>query len=120
MEKLLQKRVVLLISEDVEGARYLYQCLKGNCSDPEPELYFSSHHEKLENKGHFEGGRLIIATNIAGRGNVRVELQAYGRAARSGDPGSCKMIFYDKDGDFNYAVCKRDLSEAHRVELDYL
>ena len=32
-EKLLQKRVVLLISEDMEGARYLYQCLKGNCSD---------------------------------------------------------------------------------------
>ena len=33
------------------------------------------------------------------------------------------MIFYDKDGDFNYAVRKRDLSEAHRVsdiELDYL
>ena len=34
---------------------------------------------------------------------------------------ACKMIFYDKDGDFNYAVRKRDLSEAHRVsdiELD--
>ena len=145
-EKLNQKRVVLLICEDVEGARRLHQCLTSKHKDLKPKLYFSSHQEKLENKGCFKGGQLIIATNIAGRGtdiklsetvkdsgglhvclsylppNVRVELQAYGRAARSGDPGSCKMIFYDEMGDMSYAIRRRDLCEAHRVseiELDY-
>ena len=138
--------MVLLICEDVEGARRLDQCLTSKHKDLKPILYFSSHQEKLENKGHFKGGQLIIATNIAGRGtdiklsdkvkasgglhvclsylppNVRVELQAFGRAARSGDPGSCKMIFYDEEGDLSYAIRRRDLCEAHRVseiELDY-
>lgn len=54
--------------------------------------------------------------------NVRVEQQAYGRAARMGDPGSCKLIFHDEQGDLSYAIHKRDLSEAQRVadiETDY-
>ena len=141
-----QQRVVLLICEDVEGAMYLHQCLTTRHKNLKPQLYSSSHHEKPEEKGHFESGQLIIATNIAGRGtdiklsdkvksqgglhvclsylppNVRVELQAYGRAARNGDPGSCKMIFYDKEGDLSYAIRRRDLHEANRVadiEIDY-
>ena len=140
----LQYRAVLLICEDVERARHLHQHLKKK--HPQLELYTSSHQKKLEETGNTKRGRLIIATNIAGRGtdlklsdevrhngglhvclsylppNVRVEQQAYGRAARSGDRGSCKLIFHDKQGDLNYAICKRDLCEAQRVadiEADY-
>ena len=143
----LRNRVVLLICEDVEGARYLEQFLKNKDRDMKQLLYFSSYQEKLEEMARFEPGQLIIATNLAGRGtdiklmskvkqngglhvclsylppNVRVELQAYGRCARSGDPGSCRMIFYNKEGDLSYAIRKRNSFEAHRVseiEADYL
>ena len=145
-EKLQNNRVVLVISEDVERARRIQQFLNSRDRNLNPELYLSCHQQKLEEKGKFEPGQLIIATNLAGRGtdikltdevkrngglhvclsylppNVRVELQAYGRAARSGDPGSCRMIFHNKEGDLSYAIKKRDLSEAHRVaeiEVDY-
>ena len=110
------------------------------------ELYVSSHQEKLEESGERQPKQLIIATNLAGRGtdirlnstvksngglhvclsylppNVRVEQQAYGRAARSGDPGSCKLIFVSEEADLSYAIRKRDLSEAKHVaeiEADY-
>ena len=145
-EKLNQHRAVLLICEDVERAIYLHQYFKQNHTCLVPELYTSSHQEKLEETGDSEPGRFIIATNLAGRGtdlnltdsvkhngglhvclsylppNVRVEQQAYGRAARRGDPGSCKLIFHDEQGDLSYAIRKRDLREAQRVsdiEADY-
>lgn len=145
-EKLRNNRVVLLICEHVEGARYIQQFLSSKDRDLKIMLYLSSRQEKLEEKARFEPGQVIIATNLAGRGtdiklsndvkqngglhiclsylppNVRVELQAYGRAARSGDPGSCKMIFHNKESDLSYAIRKRNLSEAYRVaeiELDY-
>ena len=148
-EKLIkQKRAVLLICEDVERARYLNQYFKTThqLKEEKMKLYISSHQQKLEETGEIEVGQLIIATNLAGRGtdiklsdfvkengglhvclsylppNVRVEQQAYGRAARSGDPGSCKMIFHDKGGDLSYAIRQRDVCEAQRVadlEDDY-
>ena len=145
-EKLRNDRVVLLICQDVERARHLEQYLKSEDRNIKQLLYISSHQEKLEEKGRFKPGQLIIATNLAGRGtdiklmdevkqkgglhvclsylppNVRVELQASGRCARSGDPGSCRMIFHDKQGDLTYAIQKRNLFEARRVseiESDY-
>ena len=145
-EKHDQGRAVLLICEDVERARHLSQHYEKKHPCLKHELYTSSHQEKLEETGDSEPGRLIIATNLAGRGtdlklsdtvkrngglhvclsylppNVRVEQQAYGRAARSGDPGSCKLIFHDEQGDLSYAIRKRDLCEAQRVtdiEADY-
>ena len=145
-EKLDRGRAVLLICEDVERARYLQKYFRTKNSHLDPELYTSSHQEKLEVTGDSKPGRLIISTNLAGRGtdlklsktvkdngglhvclsylppNVRVEQQAYGRAARMGDPGSCKLIFHDKQGDLNYAIQKRDSFEAQRVadiEADY-
>ena len=145
-EKLQNNRTVLIICEDVEGARYIQQFLKSKDGDLNPMLYLSSHQEKLEKMAKFEPRQLIIATNLAGRGtdlklndevkrngglhvclsylppNVRVELQAYGRAARCGDPGSCRMIFHNKEGDLNNAIQKRNLSEAYRIddiETDY-
>ena len=145
-EKLDRGRAVLLICEDVERARYLHQYFRTKYSHLDPELYTSSHQEKLEVTGDSKPGRFIISTNLAGRGtdlklsktvkdngglhvclsylppNVRVEQQAYGRAARMGDPGSCKLIFHNKQGDLNYAIHKRDSFEAQRVadiEADY-
>ena len=109
-EKLENNRVVLLICEDVESARHIQQVLNSRDQSIHTILYFSSHQEKLEERAKFELGQVIIATNLAGRGtdikmtdevkrngglhvclsylppNVRVELQAYGRVARSGDP----------------------------------
>lgn len=142
LEKLDQGRAVLLICENVERARYLNQHLRNK----HQHLYISSHQQKLEEAGEIEKGQLIIATNLAGHGtdiklsdtvkhngglhvclsylprNVRVEQQAYGRAARSGDPGSCKLIFNDERDDLSYAIRQRDLCEAQRVsdlEDDY-
>jgi preprotein translocase subunit SecA len=141
-ENLDQGRAVLLICEDIERATYLNQHLRNTHS----RLYISSHQQKLEEAGEIEERQLIIATNLAGRGtdiklsdtvehngglhvclsylprNLRVEQQAYGRAARSGDPGSCKLIFNDEGGDLSYAIRQRDLCEAQRVadlEDDY-
>ena len=145
-EKLRNNRAVLLICEDIKGARDLHHFLNFEGENLNPVLYFSSHQEKLEERARFKPRQLIIATNLAGRGtdiklndevrrngglhvclsylppNVRVELQAYGRAARCGDPGSCRMIFHDKEGDLNNAIQKRNLSEAYRIdeiEADY-
>ena len=141
-KKLERGRTVLLICEDVEAAKHVQKFMKSMS----PILYFSSHQQKLEEKPSFRPGPVIIATNIAGRGtdikltdevkrngglhvclsylppNVRVEFQAYGRAARSGDPGSCRMIFHNEEADLSYAIQKRNSSEAYRVteiEADY-
>ncbi len=75
-------------------------------------------------KYHLEPGDIVIATNIAGRGtdleindmvstngglhvilsymptNVRVEKQAFGRAARAGSCGSGTYIVYDETAMF--------------------
>ena len=145
-EKVHQGRAVLLICEDVERAKHLSQHLGNLHKKDKLKLYVSSHQEKLEEAGEIGTGQLIIATNLAGRGtniklsdnvkdngglhvclsylppNVRVEQQAYGRAARSGHPGSCKVIFHDEGGDLCYTICKRDLHEVRRVadiEADY-
>ena len=141
-----QGRAVLLICEDVEWAKYLNEHFRQSNPKIDLTLYVSSHQQNLEETGEIIAGQLIIATNLAGRGtdiklneavkhngglhvclsylppNVRVEQQAYGRAARSGDRGSCKLIFCNKDGDLSYAIRKRDLHEAQRiadVEADY-
>ena len=142
VEKLESNRTVLLVCEDIEAAKHVQRFMKGI----NPILYFRSYQQKLEEKPSFGPGQLIIATNIAGRGtdikltdevkrsgglhvclsylppNVRVEFQAYGRAARSGDPGSCRMIFHSEDADLSYAIQKRNSSEAHcvtEIEADY-
>lgn len=145
-EKINQGRAVLLICEDVERARHLSHYMKKKYPLLDSELYISSYQQKLEETGERQPKQLIIATNLAGRGtdiklnstvksngglhvclsylppNIRVEQQAYGRAARSGDPGSCKLIFFDEEDDLSYAIRKRDLYEAQRVaeiEADY-
>ncbi|MCG8624631.1 MAG: hypothetical protein MJE68_21875, partial [Proteobacteria bacterium] len=146
MEKFHEGRAVLLICEDVERARYLNQYFRNahQYNEAKLKLYISRHQQKLEEAGEIGAGNLIIATNLAGRGtdiklsdtvihngglhvclsylppNARVEQQAYGRAARSGDPGSCRLIFHDKGGDASYAIRQRNVCEAQRVgDLEY-
>uniref|UniRef100_A0A7E4ZVN0 Chloroplast protein-transporting ATPase n=1 Tax=Panagrellus redivivus TaxID=6233 RepID=A0A7E4ZVN0_PANRE len=82
-------------------------------------VYKREHDEfKFGNDDKLQPGKLILATNLAGRGtdiklsdalkdagglhvivsflpeNSRIEDQAYGRAARCGDPGSCQIIAF--------------------------
>ena len=138
-EKVEAKRVILLICESVDSARNICKIVNSKKPEWNVILYCSSHQEKLEETPCFSPGHIIIATNLAGRGtdiklsdevkergglhvcltylppNVRVELQAYGRAARNGEPGSCTIIFYSKEEELSYAIQKRDLAEAQRV-----
>ena len=145
-EKVEANRVILLICENVDSARNVSQIVNSKKPEWNVILYCSSRQEKLEETPCFSPGHVIIATNLAGRGtdiklsdevkergglhvcltylppNVRVELQAYGRAARNGEPGSCTIIFYSKEEELSYAIQKRDLAEAQRVseiEKDY-
>ena len=137
-EKCTAGRAVLLICADIKHAKHLYQYFTEKNPQNKVKLYTSSHQPKLEEDGKIEPGILIIATNLAGRGtdiklserlekngglhvcltylppNIRVEQQAYGRAARNGGRGSCKLIFQDSN-DFSHALCKRNAQEAHRV-----
>lgn len=142
-----QKRPSLLICEDKKQAVHLKQCMTkcewfSHNNLPKVEFYYSFHQEKLEQKEPVGPSQLIIATNIAGRGtdiilndeaekngglyvllaflplNIRVELQAYGRTARGGKDGTCKMIFFDAVNShkgLHYCVKKRDLREVNRV-----
>ena len=145
-EKVEAKRVILLICENADSAKNVCQIVNSKKPEWNVILYCSSHQEKLEETPCFSPGHIIIATNLAGRGtdiklsdevkergglhvcltylppNVRVELQAYGRAARNGEPGSCTIIFYSKEEELSYAIQKRGLAEAQRVseiEKDY-
>ena len=135
-------RAVLLICEDVKQARLFINHFTDEDSEAGIKVieYTRSHELNLEKLGKLKPNTLLIATNLAGRGadikltetvikndglhvclsylppNLRVQEQAYGRAARHGQPGSCRMIFLSQStDDLNFAITRRDLLEAHRV-----
>ena len=115
-----KKRATLILCEDIRTAEDLraYVVETANWNEDDVHLYAHSSSSKQLNTITQElgPGEVIIATNLAGRGthisvsdevnasggllclvtflprNRRVELQAFGRTARSGQPGSVQCI----------------------------
>ncbi|XP_078020575.1 uncharacterized protein LOC144459794 [Epinephelus lanceolatus] len=108
------ERAVLVICETINRAKVLHNTLGDKVSNK--KLYISNNMDNSEVFKELQGGDVIIATNLAGRGtdlkvsddiksagglfvvqtflpdNARVEVQAFGRSARQGSPGSAQLI----------------------------
>ncbi|XP_051747343.1 uncharacterized protein LOC127511048 isoform X6 [Ctenopharyngodon idella] len=109
-------QVVLVICEDVKTADELHEKIKGGRFKAEQiTLYTISEKHNIERE-KFCAGRIIIATNLGGRGtdikvdesvnkcgglfvllthfpqNRRVEKQIFGRTSRKGNPGMVQMV----------------------------
>ncbi|MDR0288934.1 MAG: hypothetical protein LBH78_02700 [Rickettsiales bacterium] len=145
-----EKRSVLIICETVNDVETLYKAFGGK-NAKHVHTYtrdykeFDKGFEIVQDNKELGQGQIIIATNLAGRGtdikiteglkkarglhvcltylprNIRVEQQAFGRAARSGDQGSGQLIIMDSKGQ-EYSNSKildlkkeRDAEELHRI-----
>ncbi|XP_039509517.1 uncharacterized protein LOC120464199 [Pimephales promelas] len=110
-------QVVLVICEDVKTADELHEKIKdgGRFKAEQITLYTISEKHNIERE-KFCAGRIIIATNLGGRGtdikvdesvnkcgglfvllthfppNRRVEKQIFGRTSRKGNPGMVQMV----------------------------
>ncbi|CAO1318605.1 unnamed protein product [Diamesa serratosioi] len=113
-ESMIKDRSVLLICETIGEAQNLYFNFSKKFKDADIFLY-KRDHEKFE-VDILKQRQIIIATNLAGRGtdikltkeldkagglhvilsylpsNIRIEQQAFGRASRSGNMGSGRLI----------------------------
>lgn len=111
-----KNRSSLIICETIKDVFILKENL---CLKFRPELIrsYTREYESLSVVDNLKPGEVIISTNLAGRGtdiklskqlidsgglhvcltflpsNYRVEEQAYGRAARNGEPGTARLIF---------------------------
>lgn len=108
-------RAILIIAEDQNHARTICDNLiNKRVATPDDILTYIGDNDKLPNI--IESGRVIVATNLAGRGtdikvskqvkengglhvlvtflpnNLRIEQQALGRAARQGEPGTGQLV----------------------------
>ncbi|XP_064419372.1 uncharacterized protein LOC135359053 [Latimeria chalumnae] len=109
-------RASLVICEDMNRAKEIYKAMQGQVPG-QVKLYIRNDIEEVDvTKCRLNCGDVIVATNLAGRGtnikvtdevnksgglfvvlsflaqNRRVELQAFGRTARKGLPGSAQII----------------------------
>ncbi|XP_044206348.1 uncharacterized protein LOC122981723 isoform X1 [Thunnus albacares] len=110
-------QVVLVICEDVKTANELHVKMQDEerFKPHQITMYTISERHNIE-RDKFSGGRIIIATNLGGRGtdikveekvnecgglfvllthfprNRRVEKQIFGRTARKGNPGMVQMV----------------------------
>lgn len=145
-----EKRSVLIICETVDDVEALHKAFGGKDAK-HVHTYtrdyeeFDKGFEIVQGNKELGQGQIIIATNLAGRGtdikitkglkkagglhvcltylpnNIRIEQQAFGRAARSGDKGSGQLIIMDSKGQ-EYSNSKvldlkkeRDTEELHRI-----
>ncbi|EDS26339.1 helicase conserved C-terminal domain containing protein [Culex quinquefasciatus] len=135
-----RQRSVLIICETLNDVTALYKAFEGKTS-----TYIRTYTREYEefDIGELPPGQIIIATNLAGRGtdikitpelkkaggvhvcltylpsNIRVEQQAFGRAARCGDRGSGQLIVLDLTESANVMQLKRerDSRELCRISL---
>ncbi|UXX40583.1 hypothetical protein [Wolbachia endosymbiont of Oryzaephilus surinamensis] len=145
-----KKRSILIICETVNDVETLYKAFGGKDAK-HVHTYTRDYEEFdkgfkiVQGNKELGQGQIIIATNLAGRGtdikiteelrkagglhvyltylpnNIRIEQQAFGRAARSGDQGSGQLIIIDSKGQ-EYSNLKildlkkeRDAEELHRI-----
>jgi len=118
-----QKRSALIICDSVNDVHMFYKSFKDRkVANVHTYVRDFEQFEIIKGDKELEPGHIIIATNLAGRGtdvkitqklkeakglhvcltylpnNLRVEQQAFGRAARSGDPGSGQLIIVNEAG----------------------
>ena len=130
-------RASLVLCEDIKTAEDLKDYFVDTEHWPEDKVYLYAHSnsKQLSNiKKKLDPGDMIIATNLAGRGtnikvtddvnksggllclvtflarNRRVELQAFGRTARGGKPGSVRCIL-------NYAAMPTQYDGMHIEDI---
>lgn len=138
------KRSVLIICETVKDVETLYSAFQEKHTENVHFTYTRDHEELVIIQDGLPPGQTIIATNIAGRGtdirlneelktagglhvflsylptNLRVEQQAFGRAARCGEKGSGQLIIWDHNGQKSViSMMKmketRDVKELYRI-----
>ncbi|XP_056318535.1 protein translocase subunit SecA-like [Danio aesculapii] len=110
-------RAALIICETINRAEMFHKTLADTMSKDKLKLYVNNNmNNSTVIDKTVEGGDVIIATNLAGRGtdlkvcksvneagglfvlqtylplNIRVEQQVFGRTARQGSPGSAQLI----------------------------
>ncbi|XP_052563033.1 uncharacterized protein LOC120414034 [Culex pipiens pallens] len=133
-------RSVLIICETLNEVAELYKEFGGKKATN--VRTYTREYEEFDT-GELSPGQIIIATNLAGRGtdikltqklkgaggvhvcltylpsNIRVEQQAFGRAARCGDRGSGQLIVLDQKEILNIMLLKRqrDTRELARISL---
>lgn len=143
----LKKRSVLIICETVRDVETLYKAFRDKHTENVHVYTYTRDYEEFEiikNEKGLQPGRTIIATNIAGRGtdiklseelsksgglhvclsylpkNLRIEQQAFGRAARSGESGTGQFIIWNPmEQQTTISVLKmkykRDVDELYRI-----
>jgi hypothetical protein len=125
------RRAALVLCEDIRTCKEIYDYLRDTIQS-KVYCYFNSENSNSI-KGVRSSGDIIVATNLAGRGtditvsdeviahgglfciltflptSTRVESQAFGRAARNGNPGSAQLILHESSLPNEY----RGLDLAH-------
>ena len=140
-------RAALVLCEDICTAKEIEQfLLKKNTKSKQLTTYYGPGKRDFVNRNIFVSGDTIIATNLAGRGtdikvskevndhgglfclitflprNKRVEMQAFSRTARCGNPGSAQLILLASSLPHEYQYLDissirllRALHETHRL-----
>ncbi|XP_073763939.1 protein translocase subunit SecA-like [Danio rerio] len=127
-------RAALIICETINRAEMFHMTLAETISKDKLKLYVNNNmNNSTVIDQTVEGGDVIIATNLAGRGtdlkvsksvneagglfvlqtflplNIRVEQQVFGRTARQGSPGSAQLI-----------MCASHFSESVNLVMDVI
>lgn len=134
-----QSRSVLIICKTIQDTQIIQKEIKSSFAT-EKLLLYQRDNDKFDIQ-ELEPGYVIISTNLAGRGtdiklseelkkkgglhviltnlpdNARIEEQAFGRAARSGEKGTGRLIIWTtKDDPISKLKEKRNQNEFRRLD----